>query len=109
MFGSGREGLPVVREWLEGPSGCPGDPLGCSGVVRRLTQMSESGQEVIPHFREWSVGPPGGQAVVGSSSRIREWSGDPHGCQAGLGRPSQMSGSCREALTDVKEWSGGPP
>ena len=26
-----------------------------------------------------------------------------------VGRPSRMSGSGREALPDVREWSGGPP
>ena len=39
-----REALPVVREWLGGPLGCP-------GVFGRLTRMSESGQEVLPNVR----------------------------------------------------------
>ena len=33
MTGSGRESLPDVWEWSRGPLGCP-------GVVRRLSRMS---------------------------------------------------------------------
>ena len=40
---------------------------------------------------------------------IREWSGGPLGCPGVVGRSSRMSGSCREALTDVWGWLGGPP
>ena len=39
---------------------------------------------------------------------VRNWSGDPPGCSGVVGRPSQMSGSGREALPDVWEESGDP-
>ena len=65
MFESGRETFPNVREWLEGPPGCPRE-------VWRLTRMSEvirgpswmsrsgrkslsnvgSGRESLPDVRE---------------------------------------------------------
>ena len=58
--------------------------------------MSVSGREFLPdvwkarlNVRECLRGPPGYPVVVG--------------------RPSRMSGSGREALSDVWEWSGGPP
>ena len=38
MSGNGQETLPDVREWSEGPSGCP-------GVVGRPFRMSGSGRE----------------------------------------------------------------
>ena len=46
MFESGREALPDVWKWSEGP------PV-CQGVVKRPSQMSESGGEVIPIVQEW--------------------------------------------------------
>ena len=57
MSGSGRESLPVVREWSGGPPGC-------SGVVRSPSGMSVSGQEAqsgcsgmvekaLRNVREW--------------------------------------------------------
>ena len=55
MSGSGQEALPNVREWSEGPLGCPGvvgahsdvrersgGPTGCQGVFRRPSWMSGS-------------------------------------------------------------------
>ena len=36
---------------------------------------------------------------------VREWSGGPAGCPAVIGLPYRMSGNCREALPDVREWS----
>ena len=54
MSGSGSEAFPNVREWPEGPSGCPGvvsrhswmsgDPTGCPGVVGSPSWMSRSGR-----------------------------------------------------------------
>ena len=38
MSGSGRESFQDVREWSEGPLGCP-------GVVCRLSRMSAIGRE----------------------------------------------------------------
>ena len=71
--------------------------------------MSGSGREVLPDVQVCSRGSPRSPGVVGTPSqmygsgwetlpdiRVVEW-------------PSRMSGSCREALTDVREWSGGPP
>ena len=51
--------------------------------------MSRSGPEALPDVREWSRFPPGNPGVVG--------------------RPSRMSGSCQEALTDVRQLSGDTP
>ena len=45
--------------------------------------MSKSGREVLPDVQEWSGGPPG--------------------CLGMVRRPSEMSGSCRDAVTDVRE------
>ena len=49
---SGREFLPVVREWSGGAPGCP-------GVVGRSSRRFGSGREVLPDDWEWSGGPPG--------------------------------------------------
>ena len=40
---SGRVALSDVRECSEVPTGCLGGPLGCMGVVKRLSQISGSG------------------------------------------------------------------
>ena len=46
-----------------------------------------------------------------ASLDIQEWSGDPPGCPGVVGKPSRMSvrpsrisGSGRETLSDVREW-----
>ena len=42
--------------------------------------------------------------------QVQKWSEDPlPGCLGVVGKPSQMSGSGREALPDVSEWLVGPP
>ena len=45
MSGSGREAIPDVREWLKGPSKCP-------GVVERPSRMFVRGQEALTDVRE---------------------------------------------------------
>ena len=45
MSGSGRDGIPNVREWSGGPLGCP-------GVVWRPSRLSGSGRETLPDVRE---------------------------------------------------------
>ena len=40
---------------------------------------------------------------------VRELSVFPPGCQGVVGRHSRMSGSCREALPHILQWSGGSP
>ena len=79
MSESGRESLPDVREWSDGPTGCPevikvafpnvrewsGGLPGCLGVVGRTSQMSGSGREDLPDVREWSGSPPGFPEVIG--------------------------------------------
>ena len=61
MSQSGRETLPEVREWFEGPTGGPGmvggPPEGFK-VVSSPSRRSWSGRGVLPVVREWSVGPP---------------------------------------------------
>ena len=54
--------------------------------------------------------------VVGRPARMSEserdasrWSGGPPGCPGVVGRPSCMSDTGREALPDVRVWSGIPP
>ena len=58
--------------------------------------MSGSGQEAFFDVREWLGGHPGSP-------------GDPTEYPGVVGRLSWVSRSCREALPDVWEWSGGPP
>ena len=84
--------LPDVREWSGDPPKCPRvvrDPLGCPGVVGCPSWMSERPRRC-----------PG---LVVKPFRMSR-------------KPSRMSGSVRkalpdiqEALSDVREWSGGPP
>ena len=102
MFGSGRQALPYVREWSGGPPGCP-------GMVGMPSRMSGSGQEAFSDFRDWSgglrgdvAGPHGGLEVPPGGL------GGPPGGPGVVGKPSRMSGSGREALPDVRWWSGGP-
>ena len=71
--------------------------------------MSASGQEALPDVRELSETFP----------NVLEWSGDPLRCPGVVGlpshmsgsgeRPSWMSGSGLESLSDVRECSEGPP
>ena len=82
MFGSGWKALPEVREWSEGPRGCP-------GVVRRFSQMSKSGLQALPDVR---VALP----------NIWELSGDRSGCPGVVGKSSHMSVSGWEAYPDVR-------
>ena len=73
-------------------------------------------REVIPDVREW----------LGDLPDVWGWSVDPNGCARGpprcpgvvgrppgnpgvVGRPARMSRIGREALSYVREWSGGPP
>ena len=56
--------------------------------------MSGSSQKALPNVQECSRGPPGCPGVVGRHFRM-------------IGRPSRMSRRGREALPDVREWSGG--
>ena len=55
--------------------------------------MFWSGWEVLLYVRERS----------GHHPDVREWSGGHTGCPGVVGTPSQMSGSVREALPDVRE------
>ena len=64
MSGSGRETLSNIWEALsdvwecsESPPRYPVSPLGCQGVVGRLSWMSESGREALLDDREWSGDP----------------------------------------------------
>ena len=70
--------------------------------------MSGSGREVLPNVREWSGGPPRCPGVVERSSWM--FGSDGRACR--MSRSGQealgVSGNGREALPDVREWSGGP-
>ena len=95
MTGSHREAFPDVREWSGSPTGCP-------GVVGRPSWMSINGREAIPDdqlcsetllvVRYCSGSPPVNPGVVGRPTRM---SGSSR-------RPSQMSGSGRLTLSDVR-------
>ena len=59
-----------------------------------------SSRVALPNVLEWSV----------ALQNVREWSGDPPECPGVVRKPSRMSerssrmsGSCREALTNVRE------
>ena len=78
-------------------------------MVGRPSWKSVSDQNEIPDAREWSVGPhvclgvikspPGSPLVVGMPSRM----------SANGQKASRKSASGRNAIPDVREWSGGPP
>ena len=105
--GSGLETLPKVQAWTGGPPEDPGvlgDPLGGPGVVWRPSRRSRSGLETLPKVQAWTGGPPEDPGVLG----------DPPGGPGVVWRPfrrvrmpSQSSGSGREALSMVWEWSSG--
>ena len=68
MSGSGREGIPDVRELL-------GDPRGCPGVVGKISGMSGSVREALLHVRAWSGGTRDVREGSGGLPVVREWSG----------------------------------
>ena len=121
-----------------------GRPRGCPGVVGIPPRMSRSVRKTLPdvqkaywmsgssrkairNVREWLEGPPGRpEDVQEALSYIREWSGGSLRNPVAVERPSRMSGSGRETLSDVREalsvsgscpepltdsrvWLGGPP
>ena len=95
MSRSGRETLWNVPEWWEALLD-----------VRQLSGGPSEVREALPDVRELSRvptgnlgGQPGGVRMVGTPSRM----------SLRGGRPFRMSGSCRVALPDVRECSGGPP
>ena len=106
MSGSAREALPNVQECSGGPPECPrvvgssfpnvqecsGGPLGLPRGVGWPSRLSWSGQEALPDVRECSGGHPGCPGVLGRPSRL-SLRGE---------RPFRMSGSCREALLDIR-------
>ena len=109
MSGSGQEALPDVREWSGGHLGCP-------RVVGRPSLMSGSGRESNLNVQKWTGGPPGCPGVVerhcqmsGSVGKPSRMSGRTAGSAGVFRRPSRMSGSGRDTLSDVREWSVGPP
>ena len=79
-------------------------------MVCRPYRRSGSGREAFPEVQERLEGPPEGLGVVVTLLvEVRQWSvGLPKGPGV-VGRPSQRSGSGREALLEVRAWSGGPP
>ena len=90
------EALTEVWEWSDVRERSGGPP-GCLGVVRRLSQMSETGREAFAEvlealpevseaFSEVSVALP----------NVREWLGGPPICPGVVGRPPQKFGSSRE-------------
>ena len=91
MSWRGRESLPDVREWSEGPPRCP-------GLVGRPSQMSGSCWKTLPDVREWSGDPLECLGVVESRPRCPGVVVSPSQMS---GRPSQMSGSGQETLLNV--------
>ena len=83
--GSGRESLPEVREWSEGPS-----------------RRSGSDREAHPKFQKWSGDSPEGPGVVGSG----RWG--PSEGPGVVGEASRRYGSGSGALPEVLEWNEGP-
>ena len=137
MCRRGREALPDVQEWSGGHLGCPGvvgwpsrmsrssrkalpdvrvwseGHLGCPGVVGLPSRMSESGRDALPDIWEWLGGPSGCLAVVGKPSRMSRtsWRVSRHGGFGPLKCPGVQKAlpDDRETLSDIREWSGGPP
>ena len=75
--------------------------------------MCGSGREFLSNVLEGLGGPPGCRGVVESPSRMSENGRDAF---PDVREACRMSGSDRESLTyvmealsDVQEWSGGPP
>ena len=66
MSGSGRESLPYVREWSQGP-------LECQVVVESPSRMSGSGRKALLDDREWSGNPPGCLGVGEKPYRCARW------------------------------------
>ena len=136
MCESGREALPDVREWSDGPPECPGvvgrpswmsgsgrvalpdvrewlgNPAGCLGVVWRPSQMSKSGWETLPDVHEALLDVREWSEVSPGSreahSDARDLSEGYHGCLRVVGRPTRMSRSDPKTLPNVQEWSGDP-
>ena len=89
MSGSGQDALPEVQEWSDNPPGCP-------GVVGRPSQMSEN------------VGRPSQISLSGGTPFRMSGSGR-ETCRMFV-RPTQMCGSGREALSDIRGsgWEAAP-
>ena len=102
MSGCGQDAHSAVRQWSGGPPGYP-------GVVRRNSRMSGSCHEALLDVREWSGAPPGCPAVFLIPSRVSGRTYQMFVRTFRMSRiTSRMPGSGREALPDVREWSGGP-
>ena len=136
MSGSGRKTHLVVREWWEALPDVRelsvglfetlgGQPRG-SGMVgtlswmslmgRRPFQMSVSCWVALPDVREWLGDPAECLGVVEGPlgcpeglTDVWEWSRGSLECPGVVRRPSRMSGSGRDTLSDVRERLGGPP
>ena len=109
---SGREVLPVLRQWSGGPFGFlewSGVPPVCLAVVGSPSRMSGSGRETLPDAREWSGGPHRCPGVFGSPTRMsvklsripRVIRGQSQ-CPGVVGRPYRKFGSSWKALSDVQ-------
>ena len=70
--------------------------------------MSGSGRAALLDVREWSGGPFGCTGVVGRLARCPGVVERLSQMTGVVGRLSRMSRSGREALLDVKDWSGDP-
>ena len=90
MSRSSREAIPNVRELTGSSPGCP-------GVVERTSRMA------LTNIREWLGGPPEYPSFWEALPDVRKWSGGHPGCPRVVGSPSCMSGSCREAVSEVWE------
>ena len=113
----GWEAIPDVRQLSGGLPGCPGVFGRPSRMSERPTRMPWSGQETLPDVPEgWEDLPEVREAlpVVREWSEafpnVREWlgiyprcPGGTTGCLVVVGWHFRMSGSCREAIPDIRE------
>ena len=79
-------------------------------MVGRPSRRSRRGRDAVRKCRKWLVGPPVGPGVVVSPTpEVQQWSVGPTGGPGVVRTPSRRSGSGRDALPEVREWSEALP
>ena len=82
------------------------EALRMSGSCRETLLNVPDWWEAFPDIQQWSRGPPECPGVVGRPSQM---SGSYREALRMSRKPSQMSRSGREAVPHLRKWSGGPP